>query len=97
MQWKSREIQAAEFRTKCLKPGTRARVNGVPEHLQQKDTPVRGENQTGGCGGKDTIIAEGAIPAGYYSQLRLYIGAGSNVVANGVTYCRDNYAAQEIK
>ena len=37
-------------------------------------------------GGRDTIIAEGDIPTGYYSQLRLYIGAGSNVVVDGVTY-----------
>ena len=37
-------------------------------------------------GGRDTIIAEGDIPAGYYTQLRLYIGAGSNVVVDGVTY-----------
>lgn len=37
-------------------------------------------------GGRDTIIAEGVIPAGYYSQLRLYVGLGSNVVVNGVPY-----------
>jgi hypothetical protein len=37
-------------------------------------------------GGKDTIIAEGQIPAGYYSQIRLYIGVGSNVVVNGVAH-----------
>ncbi len=35
-------------------------------------------------GGKDTVIAEGAIPAGYYSQLRLYIGTGSHVVVDGM-------------
>ena len=37
-------------------------------------------------GGKDTLIAEGDIPAGYYSQMRLYIGAGSYVVVNGVSF-----------
>lgn len=37
-------------------------------------------------GRKDTIVAEGPIPAGYYSQLRLYIGVGSNVVVGGVTH-----------
>jgi len=36
--------------------------------------------------GKDTVIAEGAIPPGYYSQLRLYIGTGSNVVRDGLTH-----------
>lgn len=35
--------------------------------------------------GRDTIIAEAAIPAGYYSQLRLYIGSGSNIVKDGLT------------
>jgi hypothetical protein len=37
-------------------------------------------------GGRDTIIAEGEIPAGYYSQIRLYIGVGSNVVVDGATH-----------
>ena len=37
-------------------------------------------------GGRDTLIAEGEIPAGYYSQMRLYIGVGSNVVVDGVTH-----------
>ncbi len=37
-------------------------------------------------GGKDTIIAEGSIPAGYYSQLRLFIGEGSNVVVDGIPH-----------
>jgi hypothetical protein len=36
--------------------------------------------------GKDTLIAEGAIPSGRYSQIRLYIGQGSNVVENNVTH-----------
>ncbi len=36
-------------------------------------------------GGKDTLVAEGDIPAGYYSQMRLYIGSGSHVVVNGVS------------
>jgi hypothetical protein len=35
-------------------------------------------------GGKDTLIAEGPVPAGYYSQLRLYIGEGSHVVVDGL-------------
>lgn len=34
--------------------------------------------------GRDTVIAGGPVPAGYYSQLRLYIGSGSEVVKNGV-------------
>jgi hypothetical protein len=33
--------------------------------------------------GKDTIIAEAPVPTGYYSQIRLYIGEGSNIVDNG--------------
>ncbi len=37
-------------------------------------------------GGKDTLIAEGPVPAGYYSQLRLYIGEGSHVVVDGISY-----------
>ncbi len=35
-------------------------------------------------GGRDTIIAEGDVPAGYYSQVRLYIGTGSHVVVDGI-------------
>ncbi len=35
--------------------------------------------------GRDTIIAEGAIPAGYYSQMRLFIGSGSYIVTDGVS------------
>jgi len=35
--------------------------------------------------GKDTVIGECDIPAGYYTQLRLYIGNGSNIVKDGVT------------
>jgi len=34
--------------------------------------------------GRDTVIAEGLIPAGYYSQMRLYIGRGSHVVRGGI-------------
>ncbi len=34
--------------------------------------------------GRDTVIADGLIPAGYYSQMRLYIGSGSNIVVGGV-------------
>ena len=36
-------------------------------------------------GGKDTLVAKGDIPAGYYSQLRLYIGSGSHVVVGGIS------------
>lgn len=36
--------------------------------------------------GRDTVIGEGSIPAGYYSQLRLYIGSGSAVVTGGSTF-----------
>ena len=36
--------------------------------------------------GVSTVIAEDTLPAGKYSQIRLYIGAGSNVVVNGQTY-----------
>ena len=35
-------------------------------------------------GGKDTVIATGEIPAGYYSQLRLYINPSSFIVVDGV-------------
>ncbi len=35
--------------------------------------------------GRDTIIAAGAIPAGYYSQMRLYIGSGSHIVKDRLT------------
>lgn len=34
--------------------------------------------------GRDTVIAEGSIPAAYYSQMRLYIGNGSHVIRDGV-------------
>ncbi len=34
--------------------------------------------------GRDTVIAGGLVPPGYYSQMRLYIGSGSEVVVNGV-------------
>ncbi len=36
--------------------------------------------------GRDTVIAEAPVPAGYYSQLRLYIGSGSNVVVSGMRH-----------
>lgn len=36
--------------------------------------------------GKDTVIAEGAVPAGLYTQMRLYIGAGSNISQGGSTH-----------
>jgi hypothetical protein len=36
--------------------------------------------------GRDTIIAEGIIPVGYYSQMRLHIGAGSTVAREGRIY-----------
>lgn len=34
--------------------------------------------------GRDTIIAGGPVPAGYYSQMRFYIGSGSEVVKDGI-------------
>jgi len=34
--------------------------------------------------GRDTVIAEASIPAGYYSQIRLHIGGGSHIVKDGV-------------
>ncbi len=37
-------------------------------------------------GGKDTLIAEGQVPAGYYSQMRLYIGTGSTIVVDSVVH-----------
>ena len=37
-------------------------------------------------GGKDTIIANGEIPAGYYRQMRLYTGVGSNVLLDRLTH-----------
>jgi hypothetical protein len=33
-----------------------------------------------------TTIAQGLVPAGHYTQIRLKLGAGSNVVVDGVTY-----------
>jgi hypothetical protein len=36
--------------------------------------------------GRDTIIAGDTVPAGYYSQMRLYIGQGSNVTKDGVSH-----------
>lgn len=35
--------------------------------------------------GRDTIIAGGLVPPGYYTQMRLYIGSGSEVVKNGIS------------
>jgi Domain of unknown function (DUF4382) len=36
--------------------------------------------------GEDTLIAEGPVSTGYYSQIRLYIGDGCNIVQNGSTH-----------
>jgi hypothetical protein len=36
--------------------------------------------------GIDTTIAEGPVPAGLYSQLRLYIGEGSSIVRDSIEY-----------
>ena len=33
--------------------------------------------------GNDTIIAEGLVPAGYYSQIRLYVNDGCNIIEDG--------------
>lgn len=33
-----------------------------------------------------TTIAQGLVPAGHYTQIRLKLGAGSNVVVDGTTY-----------
>ena len=33
-----------------------------------------------------TTLAQGLAPAGHYTQIRLKLGAGSNVVVDGVTY-----------
>ncbi len=37
-------------------------------------------------GGVTTTLAEALVPAGTYTQIRLKIGEGSNVVVDGVTY-----------
>jgi len=37
-------------------------------------------------GGASATIAEGLVPVGNYTQIRLKIGAGSSVVVDGVTY-----------
>ena len=37
-------------------------------------------------GGASAALAEGIVPAGAYTQIRLTIGEGSNVVVDGVTY-----------
>ena len=36
--------------------------------------------------GANAVIGEDTLEAGYYSQLRLYIGSGSNIVMNGQTF-----------
>lgn len=36
--------------------------------------------------GVDTVIAEGVVPAGRYSQIRLYIGEGSNIVRDSIVH-----------
>jgi hypothetical protein len=36
--------------------------------------------------GANAILADEQLPAGHYTQIRLYIGEGSNVVVDGVTY-----------
>jgi hypothetical protein len=36
--------------------------------------------------GKDTLVAEGAVPAGVYSQMRLCIGTGSNIRKDGLSH-----------
>jgi hypothetical protein len=36
-----------------------------------------------------TLLAVGDVPAGHYTQVRLHLGAGSNVVVDGVTHSLD--------
>lgn len=36
--------------------------------------------------GVDTVIAEGLVPAGRYSQIRLYIGEGSSIVRDSIVH-----------
>jgi hypothetical protein len=36
--------------------------------------------------GANAILADEQLPAGHYTQIRLYVGAGSNVVVDGVSY-----------
>jgi hypothetical protein len=36
--------------------------------------------------GLDTLIARADVPTGLYSQIRLFIGSGSNVVVDGITH-----------
>lgn len=36
--------------------------------------------------GANAVIGKASVPAGQYSQVRLYIGSGSNVVVSGISY-----------
>lgn len=36
--------------------------------------------------GRDTIVAQAPIPAGSYSQMRLFVGEGSNVIVDGTLH-----------
>ncbi len=80
-------------------PGTYDQVNivfdSVSVHISSGDTLggwytiFRGHaryNLLDYINGKDTVIAEAAIPSGVYNQLRVYLGAGSTVVTGGSTY-----------
>jgi len=36
--------------------------------------------------GANAVLGDTLLPAGHYTQIRLYIGVGSNVVVDGITY-----------
>jgi hypothetical protein len=47
--------------------------------------------------GADTILGDEMLPAGHYTQIRLYIGNGSNIVVGGVRHDLDISAANTVK
>jgi hypothetical protein len=47
--------------------------------------------------GANAILGDEMLPPGHYTQIRLYIGSGSNVVVDGVPYALDISAANTVK
>jgi Domain of unknown function (DUF4382) len=70
-------------------------VDSVQAHITSSDTASGWVtlNSTGGTydllqlvNGASAVIGKAAVPAGTYSQLRLFIGSGSDVVVGGSSY-----------
>ncbi len=70
-------------------------VDSVQAHIASSDTTSGWVtlNSTGGTydllqlvNGVSAVIGKAAVPAGTYSQVRLFIGSGSDVVIGGVSY-----------